>query len=208
MIAFAIDPRRLRVSDRIPPLFAGWLAGFMLAALLLVSALMPATAHAEGVEITSASVESSDEGYRLAVSFAFDLTRGLEDAVTRGIPLYFTTEVQLTRPRWYWFDEKAVSAAQTIRISYNVLTHQYHAAISGGLQQSFGSLDDALSLVRRPPRWVIADKGALKVGATYNVAVRMGLDVTRLPKPFQVHALNSSDWRFTSDWKHFTYKAE
>ncbi|HJV87324.1 MAG TPA: DUF4390 domain-containing protein [Noviherbaspirillum sp.] len=169
---------------------------------------MPVTARAEGVDITSAAVENTDEGYKLAVSFAFDLTRGLEDAITRGIPLYFTTEVQLTRPRWYWFDEKAVSASQTIRISYNVLTHQYHAAISGGLQQSFGSLDDAMSLVRRPPRWVIADKGALKVGATYNVAVRMGLDVTRLPKPFQVHALNSSDWRFTSDWKHFIYKAE
>lgn len=180
----------------------------MLAALLLAPALMPGTAHAEGVEITSAGVESTDEGYKLAVSFSFELTRGLEDAVTRGIPLYFTTDVQLTRPRWYWFDEKAISTSQTIRISYNVLTHQYHAAISGGLQQSFSSLDDALSLVRRPPRWLVADKGELKSGATYNVAVRMGLDVARLPKPFQVHALNSSDWRFTSDWKHFTYRAE
>lgn len=170
--------------------------------------LAPLPAHAEGVEIRSASLENSEDGYRLALEFSFELTRSLEDAVTRGIPLYFTTEVQITRPRWYWFDEKTISTSQTIRISYNVLTHQYHAAISGRLQQSFSTLEDALSLVRRPSRWIIAENGALKSGEVYNVAVRMGLDVARLPKPFQVHAMNSSDWRFSSDWKQFTFKAD
>lgn len=199
-----IDWRALRVIRSIHHLLTSWL----LTALLLVPAFLPVSVHAEGVEITRASLESTDEGYKLALGFSFELTRGLEDAVTRGIPLYFTTEVQLTRPRWYWFDEKAISTSQTIRISYNVLTHQYHAAISGRLQQSFNSLDDALSLVRRPSRWVVAEKGALKPGETYNVAVRMGLDIARLPKPFQVHAMNSSDWRFSSDWQQFTFKAE
>lgn len=184
------------------------LTSWLLTALLLTVALAPVPARAEGVEITEAALEYTDEGYKLALSFSFELTRSLEDAVTRGIPLYFTTEVQLTRPRWYWFDEKAVTASQTIRISYNVLTHQYHASISGRLKQSFTSLDDALSLVRRPSRWVVAEKGALKSGEIYNVAVRMGLDVARLPKPFQVHAMNSSDWRFSSDWKQFTFRAE
>lgn len=186
-----------------------FITAWLVAALLLSPAFVPASAHAaEGVDITRADLESTDEGYKLALAFSFELTRGLEDAVTRGIPLYFTTEVQITRPRWYWFDEKSVSTAQTIRISYNVLTHQYHASISGRLQQSFNTLDDALSLVRRPNRWVIAEKGSLKRGEVYTVAVRMGLDVARLPKPFQVHALNSSDWRFSSDWTQFTFRAE
>ncbi len=176
--------------------------------MLAVLLLAPAAYAAEGVEITRVNLESTDEGYKLAISYSFELTRGLEDAVTRGVPLYFTTDVNLNRSRWYWFDEKTVSASQTIRISYNVLTHQYHASISGHLQQSFSSLDDALSLVRRPNRWLIAEKGALKPGETYTAAVRMGLDVARLPKPFQVHALNSSDWRFSSDWKQFAFKAE
>ncbi|WP_151632902.1 DUF4390 domain-containing protein [Noviherbaspirillum aerium] len=176
---------------------------------MLLSPFALSSAHAaEGVDITRASLESTEDGYRLSLGFSFELTRSLEDAVTRGIPLYFTTDVQLTRPRWYWFDEKTINASQTIRISYNVLTHQYHASISGLLQQSFNTLDDALSLVRRPSRWIIAERGALKPGEVYHVAVRMGLDVARLPKPFQVHALNSSDWRFSSDWHQFTFKAE
>jgi hypothetical protein len=122
--------------------------------------------------------------------------------------LYFTTDVEITRPRWYWFDEKAIVESQTVRISYNVLTRQYRAAITGSLQQNFNTLDDALTMVRRPSRWLVAGKGALKAGQTYQVAVRMRLDVAQLPKPFQVHALNSSDWRLSSDWKYFSFKAD
>lgn len=185
-----------------------FLARCLLITPLLTLALVPASAHAEGIDITSASLENTDEGYKLALNVAFELNRGLEDAIMRGVPLYFTTEVEISRPRWYWFDDRAVSTSETVRISYNVLTHQYHAAIIGHLQRSFSTLDDALSLVRRPARWVVAAKGELKHGETYNVAVRVGLDVERLPKPFQVNALNNSDWRFSSDWQQFTYKAE
>jgi hypothetical protein len=177
--------------------------------LVLTLAFSPLTTHAApGIEITRATLEDSEEGYRLSANFSVELNRGLDDAITRGVPLYFTTEVEFTRPRWYWFDERTITSSQTVRISYDVLTRQYHAAIGGRLHQSFTTLDDALSLLRRPSRWVVAEKGALKPGATYNVAVRMGLDVARLPKPFQVHALNSSDWRFASDWEQFTFRAD
>ena len=177
-----------------------------LAALMLLAAGAPA--RAAEITIAQASIESSDEGYRLSLAYSFELNRGLEDALTRGVPLYFTTEVQMTRHRWYWFDETNVSATRTVRISYNVLTRQYHTAISGQLQQSFSNLEDAMALIRRPPRWIIADNNSLKSGDAYTVGVRMRLDVAQLPKPFQVNALNNSDWRLSSDWIEFTYKPE
>lgn len=179
------------------------------ACLLAFAIAAPAAArNGDTVQIQRAELEYSDEGYRLVLNFSFELTRALEDALRRGVPLYFTTEVLLTRPRWYWFDEKAVRTSQTLRVSYNVLTQHYNVAADGNLQQSFRLLEDALALVRRPPRWLIADRSALKSGEMYNIAIRMGLDVTRLPKPFQVHALNSSDWRFASEWKQFSFRAE
>lgn len=186
----------------------------MLRLCLLTLLLMPLLAltngalAAEGVDITQAHLESSDDGVKLSASFAFELNHGLEDAINRGLPLYFTTQVDIRRPRWYWFDEQSIAASETVRLSYNVLTRQYHAAILGRLQQSFSSLDDALSLIRRPSRWLIADKGALKIGESYAVAVRMHLDLAQLAKPFQVNAINNSDWRLSSDWKTFVYKAE
>lgn len=180
-----------------------FLTAFLAGGLLAAPAL-----HAAEVRIEQAQLEATDDGYRLVSAFSFELKRVLEDALNRGVPLYFTTDVELNRPRWYWFDENTVRASHTIRISYNVLTRQYYAAAAGSLRQSFSSLEDALSLVRRPPRWLVADKDALKLGATYQVSLRMRLDVTQLPKPFQVNAMNDSDWRLSSDWKTFTYKAE
>lgn len=181
----------------------------LLAILLLGVTLahLPARA-ADGVDIAQAHLEGSDDGYKLSATFAFDLNRGLEDALTRGVPLYFTTEIELKRPRWYWFDETTITASKTIRIEYNVLTRQYHAGMIGSLQQSFANLDDALSLLRRPSRWIVADKGALKSGNSYNAAIRMKLNLEYLPKPFQIHALNNSDWRLSSDWKYFNFRAE
>jgi hypothetical protein len=182
-----------------------WLSTMLM--LMLAIAHPPARA-AEGIEIIQAHLEPSDEGHKLSATFAFDLTRGLEDALSRGITLYFTTDVEIIRPRWYWFNEKAIVASRTTRISYNVLTRQYRAAATDSLQQNFTSLDDALSLIRRPSRWLVAEKGVLKPGEQYTVAVHMNLDLAQLPKPFQVHALNNSDWRLSSDWKFFNFKVE
>lgn len=176
--------------------------------VLVQPAWLMSPACAQGVEVVEAQLEQTDDGVRLEASFSLELHRGLEDALVRGVPLYFTTEVEIGRERWYWFDERAVTASRTVRISYNVLTRQYHAGVVGQLQQSFPTLDDALLLVRRPSRWIVAPPGTLKPGVTYDVTVKMGLDVTQLPKPFQVHALNSSDWRLSSDRLTFSFKAE
>lgn len=180
-----------------------------MALLIFSQGLAPTAAHAaDGIEITQAHLENTEEGYKLSASFSFELNHGLEEAITHGVPLYFTTEVMLMRPRWYWFDEKAVNTSQTTRISYNVLTRQYSAAVLGSLQQNFSSLQEVLALVRRPNRWLVAEHGELNHGATYKVSIRMRLDVAQLSKPFQVNALNNSDWRLSSDWKTFSFKAD
>jgi hypothetical protein len=181
--------------------------GLIIATLMLSLFAQLNNVSAAEVDVNSARLESSEDGYRLAANFSFELGRGLEDAITRGTPLVFNTEVELTRPRWYWFDEKAIHATQSVRIGYDTLTNQYTAAINGGYKLYFAHLDDALELVQRPRRWLVAEKGALTAGATYNVAVRLKLDVNQLSKPFQLNVFNS-DWRLTSDWKRFSFKAD
>lgn len=186
-----------------------YLHGGLLATLLLALSLVHALTYAaDDIEISQAHLESSEEGYKLSATFAFDLNHNLEDAINHGIPLHFTTQVEMTRPRWYWFDESAINTQRTVRISKNLLTNEYQATILGGVQRSFSTLDDVLALLRRPSRWVVAERNALKSGATYNVAVRMRLDLEYLSKPIHLNALNNSDWRLASDWKYFPFKAE
>jgi Domain of unknown function (DUF4390) len=176
--------------------------------LLALLAMPHGAAYAAEVDITTAKLESYEDGYRMVAAFSFELSHDLEEAITKGIPVYFTTEVELTRPRWYWFDEKTIRSSQTVRIGYSIWTRHYTAAINGGVQQSFPTLEEALALVLRPRRWQVTDKAGLSAGATYNVAIRLKLDVNRLPGPFHISALNNSDWRLSSDWKRFTFKAD
>ena len=182
---------------------------FLLLACQLVLALTCVTARAaEGIEITRAGIEASDDGYRLSAAYSFDLTPGLEQAIQHGVPLSFTTEIGLTRPRWWWTDDRAVSSRRTIRLNYDPLFRVYHVSTPGSIQQNFDTLDEAMLAIRRPTRWLIAPKGALKPGETYNVTLRMYMDLDYLLKPLQVDAFNNSDRRLTSHKKTFTYRAE
>ena len=178
--------------------------------MLLLLALLPQLpAHAEGIEIRRASIDATDEGYRLAATYGVDLSHEAENTLQYGRTLYFLTEIEFTRPRWYWFDEKAVTARRTISLSYNVLTRQYSVGVTGSLlHQSFSTLDEALQQVRTPARWIVAPHGALKVGETYNVKLSMGLDPSYVPKPLKVNALNTDEWRLSLDKKAFQYRAE
>jgi hypothetical protein len=114
----------------------------------------------------------------------------------------------MTRPRWWWRDEKAVLSKRTIGISYDVLTRQYIVASNGSVPQPFNTLDEALSLIRRPARWLIAGRKELKQGEVYNVSLRMYMDRDYLSKPLQVNAINDSSWRLASNRKTFAYRAE
>lgn len=181
----------------------------LIAPLLLLLALLAQPAQAaEGVEIRRHQIEATEDGYRLSAAYGVELSHEMEDALQYGRTLYFYTEIEFTRPRWYWFDEKAITARQTVSLSYNVLTRQYNVAVSGSVYQYFPTLDEALFLIRRPNRWLVAPRGALKVGETYNVKLSMGLDPNYVPKPLKVNALNNNEWRLASDKKSFQYRAE
>jgi hypothetical protein len=170
-------------------------------AMLALMLALPTFAGAAEIEITSAQLASGEDGYVLSADFLFDLNPRLEEAVNRGVVLHFVAEFDLTRPRWYWLDEKVASQSLTYRLSYHALTRQYRLT-TGGLHQSFDSLSEALRVLSRVRNWVVIDKGAsARAGETYTAALRMRLDLQQLPRPFQIAALGNRDWSLASDWK-------
>lgn len=179
-------------------------------AWLLVWVCAAPLAHAaEGIEITQARLEYTDDGVKLAANYNFDLNESLTKAIDAGVPLRFTTEVDISRPRWYWLDENVVSTSRTVQLSRNILTGQYRVTVLGGVPQTTDSLPKALDMLRRPSRWVVLEKSALKSGTDYKVNVRMRLDVDNLSMPIQVQVLSpGSEWRLHSPVKSFMYRVE
>lgn len=184
--------------------------GLLLSVLIIIfCSLVPGhTAYAEGIEVTTAKLEAAEDGYRVFVGFSFELGNDVKNAINEGIPVSFIAEVEINRPRWYWFDEKSIRSTQTIKIQYDLWRRQYTAAVNGGLKQNFATLEEIVNLVKQPRRWLVAEKNALSFGSTYNVAVRLKLDSSQLSKPMLITSLSNSGWRLSSDWKRFTFKVE
>jgi hypothetical protein len=156
-------------------------------------------AHAEGVDVRNAALVAGEEGYFLEADFEIALNPTLEDALNKGVPLYFLLEFEVIRPRWYWLNEKVLNTQQQYRLAYNALTRQYRLGL-GSLFQNFGSMSEALDFLSRVRRRQVLEPGTLSKGSSYTAAVRMRLDVSQLPKPFQLNALASRDWNFGSEW--------
>jgi hypothetical protein len=174
-----------------------------LAWLAIMASLAPAAAHADGIEVRSASITPSEDGWQLDAQFDIRFSPRLEEAVNRGVPLYFVVEFELSRPRWYWFDEKPVQLSQTYKISYTPLLRQYRLSV-GNVYQNFTRMEEVTRVLSKIRGWHVADRGALKKDGTYQAAVRMRLDTGQLPKPFQVNAIASRDWTLDSDWHRWT----
>lgn len=164
----------------------------------LLALLFIATAQAEGIAVNRAEARLSDDGYQLSASYDIHLTFAAQQALERGVPLYFVGEFLLTRSRWYWLDEEIFQGEQTVKLSYNVLTRQYRIS-RGALFQNFAGLEDALNILSRQSSAVIPAE-LVEKNKSYIAAARLRLDVAQLPKLLQVNAVTGKDWTLNSDW--------
>ncbi len=171
----------------------------LFAALLMLVTL---SAGAAGIGVHNPLLAADDEGYTVSADFDFNFNHRLEEAVNRGVVLYFVVDFELTRPRSYWFEEKIMRRSRTLHLSYHALTRQYRLS-TGGLHQSYASLDEALRVMSRLRNWEVAEKDELKADLTYQAALRMRLDLTQMPKTFQVGAMANRDWNLSSDWLYW-----
>jgi hypothetical protein len=172
------------------------------ALLLLVAAF---NAGANEVEVRAAGLEAVEDGLVLNADFTFELSQRLEEIVANGVPLYFRVEFELTRPRWYWLDEKAASRVLQLRLSYHALSRHYRLS-SGLLQQNFATLGEALNVLKRVRNWLVVERTTTFSDADYEAAVRLRLDAGMLPRPFQLSALTSRELQLESAWKRFTVR--
>jgi hypothetical protein len=152
-------------------------------------------AQAGSIEPKKGQLFTAEDGSTvLNAEFVIDLGPRLEEAVSRGVPLYFNLEFELTRPRWWWSNEYMITKIAAYRLSYTALTRQFRLT-TGNLHRNFTSLEEALRVMSRFVNLPVADKGALRMGETYDAGMRLALDRSQLPKPLQVDAIANRDWQ-------------
>jgi hypothetical protein len=195
----------------------GWVRFFF--ALLLGMALLP-FAYSAGIshatsaataQLTHLRTERTEDGIYLNAAVSFELPHVVEDALLKGIPMFFVIEVDVFRDRWYWTDQRVATAARTIRLAYQPLTRRWRVNIGSGLigggssglratfNQNYDTLPEAMSVVQQVARWKVADSADIRSGNEHNLVFSFKLDLSQLPRPFQIGVAGQRDWTIAID---------
>ena len=177
----------------------------LLAACMLLTLAWPAAADPLPAEITQLQLERTEEGVLLSAAVRFELPQVIEDALLKGIPMFFVSEAVLYRDRWYWYDREVSHVRRHMRLSYQTLTRRWRLTVSPtvigntgvALGQNFDTQEEAMAAVQRVSRWKIAEAGDLSPDLRYNVDFRFRLDVSQLARPFQIGAVGQADWNIS-----------
>jgi hypothetical protein len=168
--------------------------------------LVVGLARADVGEVTQLRLERTEDGVLLSSSVRFELAPSVEDALLKGIPMFFVAEASLLRDRWYWYDKQVSSAERHMRLSYQPLTRRWRLQVSAqpigssgqALGQSFETQEEAIEAVKHVARWKIAELADIEPDAKYSVDFRFRLDVSQLPRPFQIGAVGHADWNISA----------
>ncbi|NOT16543.1 MAG: DUF4390 domain-containing protein [Sulfuriferula sp.] len=165
-----------------------------------------ALAAGEGIQIKSAELRLQDDVYYLQAQMMVIPNPTLEDALRKGVSLYFVTDFELKRPRWYWLNEDVAHYTRVSRLSYNALLRQYVVSGVNIHARSVDKLDEALLALGEVSAVPIVTRNELDTRETYQAKLTMRLDTTQLPKPLQINALASGKWDLEATPMLWTFK--
>lgn len=146
-----------------------------------------------GVELTSLRASRADGALSLDFTVRVSLPRAVEEALMRGVPVYFVAQATLWRRRWYWRDERVARVARQWRVAFQPLTGHWRVGL-GGLNQNHATLDEALASASRGAGWKLAELSQIDPGQGYTVEFEYRLDISQLPSPMQFGLVTQGDW--------------
>jgi Domain of unknown function (DUF4390) len=201
-----------RCLRKVRPDGAGRLVRHLLLGFGLSLFLAAGISSVWAAEITQLRVERADDGLYLSASVNFELPPVVEDALMKGIPMFFVIEADIYRDRWYWTDPRVASAARTVRLAYQPLTRRWRVNIAPGLisnsaglratlNQNYETLAEAVSAIQRVARWKIAENSEVANDAAHRLEFSFRLDLSQLPRPFQIGMAGQSEWNISAQVK-------
>ena len=160
--------------------------------LALLCALVPA--RAAETELTNFELVHNDDGVFLNYAVDLELSRSVDDALSKAVPLFFVAEAELFRSRFYWRDQRVGYAVRRWRIVFQPLTSTYRVTFDGGLSQNYATRAEAFAAIGRGARWKIAESAQVEAGSRHYVEFSFRLDTAQLPRPMQIGIGGQADW--------------
>jgi hypothetical protein len=178
------------------------LVGLVSVATLSLSA---AWAQTSSVDLMTLRPAQQNGDLVLHAQLALTLGPAVEDALIKGLAVHFVADAEVLQERWYWTDKRTGAATRYYRLAFQPLTRRWrlnvstepisNTGVAGSISQSFDTLTEALNVIGRQSAWKIANMPDVRSSSRQRVRYEFKLDVSQLPRPFQIAAGNQADWR-------------
>jgi Domain of unknown function (DUF4390) len=180
--------------DTTRPRAARVAAAWLVALLLSLAALWAPAARAADPDLTNFDLVHNEEGVLLSYGVDLELSRSVDEALSKEVALFFVAEAEVFRNRFYWRDQRVAHAVRRWRIVFQRLTSTYRVTFDGGLSQSYTSRAEAFAAISRSARWKIAEPSQIEEGSRHYVEFSYRLDTSQLPRPMQIGIGGQADW--------------
>lgn len=191
-----------------------------LRAALLCALLLPGLAWAGGfARVNVHDLQRQGECYVLNAPWqVVQSDSKLREALQHGVKLQFVQSFELERQMDWWFNKSIVTRSRQITLSYSSLVDAYRIELSetgepdcgGGAEgsvQHFRTLPEALGFIGNLRGWRVMRHEVPQAGKTYLAALRIHLDISRLPQTLQLSALTNDRWDIDSNWQRWEWSA-
>ena len=163
--------------------------------------------HAQ--EVATASINRIDPlvvngQLSLDIDIELQLNATMRQALSKGVPLYFSLELEIEQPRWWWLNKTIVDTSLERRLSYNALTRSWRVS-TGDLSVPTASYEEAMTLLTRIRDWPVVMSDRFEPDEQYIGRVRIRLDANQLARPLQMDTVNRSNFSLSSPWKPFEF---
>ena len=156
------------------------------------------------VSTSELRIYKEEESLVMNTPIQFYLPSAVEEALRKGVAIYFVAHVDVTKDRWFWTDKEVLSVNRFYKLVYQPLTRRWRLNISSSrnnfnepsisLPQWFDQLEDALAAINRAGHWKLMSFNDLELAQHYKITFSFGLDTVSLPKPLQIGLIGQSDW--------------
>ena len=173
---------------------------------LLAAALACTGAQAQGVQLEELHAVREESALVVTARLTLALPEVVQDALRRGVPVFFEAEAEVLRRHRYWFNSRRTRARRYMRLAYQSLTRHWllstseqpldEGAGAHAISSAFDSLGEALAAVGHMERWSVASTAQLAGGGQKVLRFRFHLDTKRLPAAMQIGAMGpgASGW--------------
>jgi hypothetical protein len=171
-------------------------------ALAMASWSLVAFADAlDGVlEVRSAYVNVDNGVFLLHARVEYPVNPAIRDALRDGVTLTFDLDTRIERERRLWFNAGIVELTLRRELTYHAVSDRYVIRdVRSGQQQSFPTLEEALTFLGRIDGWPVLVEPQID-GGNYIISVRAGVRRGRLPASLRALLFWTDDFRRVSEW--------